>query len=108
MKKLSRIIASSRRWETPHYWVYAECDRCGEKLRARVNLYNDLSINFAKSRRKNTYFTRKTLMGNGPCFNPIEVELTFDSKRVLIEHTIRGGQWISEAQFQPITDLSEE
>jgi hypothetical protein len=106
LKKLSSMIASSQRKETPHLWVYAECDRCGEKLRARVNLYNDLSIQFAKIGRKNTYFTHKKLIGNGPCFNAIEVELTFDRNRMLIDHTIQGGRWIGEKDFQPTDDLS--
>lgn len=82
------------------YWVYVQCDHCKEKLHTRINLYNDLSVRYADTESKTTYFCRKTLIGSEKCFHPIEVELTFDEQRKLIDKKIQGGQFISEEEYQ--------
>jgi hypothetical protein len=85
----------------PHgLWVYARCDRCGEALRARVDLRHDLSPHYGADERVASYFCRKTLIGSGPCFQPVEVELTFDKHRRLIEQEIDGGTFIEAEAFE--------
>jgi hypothetical protein len=80
------------------YWVIVRCKRCGETLRARINLHNDLSVNYGEGEADTTYFVRKTLMGTGRCFQRVEVELTFDKDRNLMDRKITGGEFIdSEA-----------
>jgi hypothetical protein len=81
-------------------WVYVQCDDCGEKLHTRINLYNDLSVRYADTETETTYFCRKTLIGSEKCFRPIEVELTFDEQRKLIDKKIHGGQFISKEEYQ--------
>jgi hypothetical protein len=75
-------------------WVAVRCNRCGETLRARVDLQHDLSIEYGES--ATTYFCRKVLIGEGHCFQRVEVELTFDSDRRLINREISGGQFVEE------------
>ncbi len=70
---------------------HVKCNRCGEPLECRVDLDNDLSLND----EGNSYFARKGLMGSNLCFQQIEVELTFDSARQLLEKTITGGEFAS-------------
>lgn len=82
------------------YWVYVLCNRCNEKLRTTVNLSNDLSIRYGESDADDTYFTRKTIIGRDLCFQPIEVELTFDRKRNLIDRQIQGGRFITEEEYE--------
>lgn len=82
------------------YWVYVQCDDCGEKLHTRINLYNDLSVRYADTESETTYFCRKTLIGSEQCFRPIEVELIFDEQRKLIDKKIRGGQFLSQDEYQ--------
>ncbi|KPK94969.1 MAG: hypothetical protein AMJ88_02410 [Anaerolineae bacterium SM23_ 63] len=82
------------------YWVFVRCDDCSEKLQTRINLYNDLSVQYDDTEDKTTYFCRKTLIGSEQCFRPIEVELTFDEQRKLIDKRIQGGQFISEEEYQ--------
>lgn len=65
------------------------CSRCGEQIEGRVNLLNDLSADDEGT----GYHVRKVLMGSGHCFQRIEVELTFDSERHLIEKRIEGGRF---------------
>ena len=96
-KKLSDIFYSSGGHDDRAYWIYARCNRCGEKVRARVDLSNNLSVNYNGG--KNTYFCRKVLIGEERCFEKIEVEFTYDQNRKLIDRQITGGQFISEEEF---------
>ena len=96
-KKLSNLFSSPGGGDTRAYWVYARCNRCGEIIRARVDLSNDLSLDYEGE--GTTYFTRKILIGEQRCFERIEVRLTFDKDRKLINREISGGEFISEEQF---------
>ena len=102
MNILNRIkdLFTSAADDRSAYWVYVQCNDCGEKLHTRINLYNDLSVRYAESEKETTYFCRKTLIGSEQCFRPIEVEMTFDEQRNLIDKKIDGGQFISEEEYQ--------
>ena len=97
-KVIDRIRTASGE-DSSAYWLYVKCDQCGEKLRARVNLHNDLSIHYSETAGSYTYFCRKAIIGSERCFFPIEIELTFDHQRNLKDSKIQGGQFISEAEF---------
>jgi len=73
--------------------VVVKCNRCGEVIRARVNLYHDLSMEFDET-GKPIYFCRKVLIGEKHCFQRIEVELTYDANRRLLRKEINGGQFV--------------
>lgn len=98
-KKLASLFTPEGARETYAYWLYVQCDRCGEKIRSRVDLRNDLSVHYGETDRDTIYFCRKTLMGSGRCFQQIEVELTFDGRRQLVERQIRGGRFITEEEY---------
>lgn len=91
-KRLARILSPARETETPVYLVHARCDRCGEQLSARVNLYHDLSIEYGGQQA--TYHCRKVLLGEGRCFQKVEVWLTFDQDRQITDCQISGGTFI--------------
>lgn len=97
-KLIDRIRAAGEE-DTSAYWLYVKCDHCGEKLRTRVDLYNDLSIHYSETGGSNTFFCRKAIIGSERCFSPIEIELTFDHQRSLVDRKIRGGQFISKVEF---------
>jgi len=73
-----------------YYAFNVKCKRCGEIIEGRVDLDNDLSMND----EGDGYLARKGLMGGNRCFQQIEVELTFDSSRQLIEKKISGGTFM--------------
>lgn len=72
------------------YWVHVRCAKCGETLKGRVDLRNELSWRDDAE----GFWVRKTLIGSGRCFNPVEVILYFDENRRLTEREITGGQFI--------------
>ena len=74
------------------YTFTVKCKRCGEVIEGRVNLNNDLSVEYENGH--DVYFVRKTLMGNGKCFQQIEVELKFNFDRKLLEKHSVGGEFV--------------
>ena len=95
IKKLATLMAATGQGgEVNSYWIAVQCDRCGETVRARVSMSNDLSTEYDENGNVTGYFCRKVLVGPQRCFQPIEVTLKFDAKRKLVERTIAGGKFV--------------
>jgi hypothetical protein len=105
LKKLSDLFSPpggrSERRDEAGYWIAVRCKRCGETLRTRVNLHNDLSIEYGEGEGDTTYFCRKVLIGDKLCFQRVEVELTFDSQRKLVDRQITGGEFVDGEEGRP-------
>ena len=86
------------------HYEYVRCNRCGERLAARVNMRNDLSIAYDDSSGRDHYFCRKVVMGSGMCFQKIEIDLIFDTKRNLQDRKISGGKFISRQEYEESLD----
>lgn len=80
--------------QSSFYDIPVRCRRCGEVLIARINLQNDLSIDYERG----GYYVRKLVSGSGAnrCFQAIEVRLTFDQDKQLIDREIAGGTFVDE------------
>lgn len=78
--------------EKRYYIFQVKCNRCGEIIEGRVDLDNDLSLEFEDNR--NVYFVRKGLLGANRCFQQIEVDMKFTSTRELIERSAQGGTFV--------------
>jgi len=96
-KKIFASISKPTTSDARSSRVYVRCNRCGEAIRARINLSNDLSINYDDGGTK--YFCRKTIIGEGRCFQRIEIELTYGKNRNVINREIQGGQFISKKEY---------
>jgi hypothetical protein len=82
------------------FWLYVQCDRCGEKIRVRVSREHDLSADFdGGGDMPSGFYTHKEIIGRN-CFNRIQVDLTFNSGRVQTEQTIRGGKFITREEYE--------
>jgi hypothetical protein len=75
-----------------YYTFSVKCRRCGEIIEGRVDLNNDLSVEYKAD--GDIYYARKILMGVNKCFQRMEVELKFTSSRELLEQHITGGEFI--------------
>lgn len=75
--------------------VYARCGKCGEVLHTRVDLYHDLSVEYGDRREEDKYFSRKVLMGDSGCFQRVELNLTFDRDRRLVDADAQGGEYLT-------------
>ena len=80
------------------YYIFkVKCKRCGEILEGRVDVDNDLSVEYEGS--GDTYYCRKVLIGDGKnlCYQQIEVGLKFNANRKLLERRIeQGGDFVEE------------
>lgn len=78
--------------------IYVLSQRCREPLSADIDLLNSLS---QAEESDATYYTRKMIQSSGAnrCFAQVEVELWFDSNRVLLRHEVHGGRWLTETEY---------
>jgi hypothetical protein len=97
-KKFSSLFSSGTK-SGDTLWLAVKCKRCGEIIRARVNLNNDLSPNYEEGQTDPTYFCRKVIIGDQGCFQRIEVELSFDAHRQIIERKITGGYFVDSQEI---------
>ena len=88
-----RLLSGTASKTEKRYYVFqVKCKRCGEIIEGRVDLDNDLSLEYEDD--QSVYFGRKVLMGSGHCFQQIEVEMKFTSSRELIEKQVQGGTFV--------------
>jgi len=101
LQKLSKILSSSPSPKTDRaYYLYVQCSKCGEKLRARVDVWNELTPEYdGHSDNVTSYYCRKVLVGEKMCYQPIELRLKFDKNHKLVEQTILGGKFIEQAEY---------
>ena len=90
---LKKLFSNTPAKPEKRYHVFqVKCNHCGEIIEGRVDLDNDLSLEFEDNR--NVYFGRKVLIGSGHCFQQIDVEMKFASSRELIEQQAQGGTFV--------------
>ena len=99
-KLVSLFSPSQARREGNVLWLYVRCNRCGEVIRNRVNLTSEASAAAYDDRGRPTgYLVRKTLVGSRRCYQPIEVTLTLDARRQVVEQAIEGGQFVTAEDY---------
>jgi hypothetical protein len=89
------------------HWVYVQCRRCGEPLKGRIDLRNEVSL----ADSGEGWIVRKGLVGSGArrCFQTVEVTLTFDSqKQQVVEHEINGGTFLTEDEYEGLLKEQED
>ena len=98
LKKLGKIFSATPSSDKSRIvYLYVQCSRCGEKLQARVDTWNELTPDYdGNSDDPSSYFCRKVLVGEKLCFQPIELSLTFDKNRKLTDQKISGGKYIEQ------------
>jgi hypothetical protein len=70
------------------------CNKCGAKVRVRVSLANDLSMD-----DEGGYVLRKDIMDDH-CFQLMRAELHFDERRRVLSRELSGGEFISEEEWR--------
>ncbi len=73
---------------------YVRGHKCGAISRLRINRSNDMSRN-----DDDVLFVRKVVV-DSVCYGQVEVELTFDNSYREIGRTIRGGEFVTAAEWQ--------
>jgi hypothetical protein len=92
MNFLKKLFAAPQKHEKRYYTFSVKCLRCGETIEGRVDLNNDPSVEYEEG--GDVYYARKVLVGEGRCFQRVEVRFKFTSQRALLEREITGGEFI--------------
>ena len=93
MNFLQKLFGGSSAKPEKRYYIFqVKCLRCGEIIEGRVDIDNDLSVEYEDG--GDVFYARKVLMGDGRCFQRMEVELKFSASRELTERQITGGEFI--------------
>jgi hypothetical protein len=98
LEQLSRFLSPRRRTTERYQTIYVKCKRCGEKISARVDMWNELSPDYEGGTM--SYYCRKVLMGSSICFQKIEVVLRYDGNRRLVDQEVIGGEAIEREEFE--------
>jgi lysyl-tRNA synthetase class I len=96
-KKLATLFSATSGSSANWYPIAVQCNRCGEVLHAQINLSNDLSVEYDEAENVSGYICRKALLGEQRCFQQVEVTLTFDAKRKLIDRKVENGKFVDGA-----------
>jgi hypothetical protein len=90
---LKNLFGGSPAKPEKHYHTFkVKCNRCGEVIEGRIDLDNDLSIEYEDNRE--VYISRKGIMGSGRCFQQIDVTMRFSSTKAVIDEQIQGGTFV--------------
>ncbi|MEW5959054.1 MAG: hypothetical protein AB1801_15080 [Chloroflexota bacterium] len=95
LDSLKSIFAGGPSGDQSSYWLYVRCRRCGEAIKTRIDLNNDLSLN-----DEGGFVVNKTLIGRKFCFERVEVSLTFDANRRLLDRHISRGDFLTAAEYE--------
>lgn len=85
------------------YWIYVRCSRCHEVIKTRIDLQNSLSQS-----DEGGYVIHKTLVGSRLCFERIEVTLTFDHNRRLLDRDVAHGEFITRQDYEAAQSAKPE
>ncbi|MEF3274132.1 MAG: hypothetical protein K6356_06985 [Chloroflexus sp.] len=96
MQWLRRLFGRTE--EAPFLLLHVRCGRCGAVVQTRINLYNDLSVEYDDREEMIGYWIRKELMDDR-CFRLMTAELRFDRQRRLLSQEISGGQIITAEEY---------
>lgn len=93
MNLLQKLFGGTPKPEQRYYAFSVKCRRCGEVISGRVDLNNDLSVEYEAG--GDVFHARKILIGENRCFQRIEVELKFNASRDLLEQHVTGGEFVA-------------
>ena len=94
LKQIVTLFQSTSSMDRSAYWLSVKCNRCGEVVRARIDLNNELSTEYGEGGETQAYICRKVLIGEQLCFQPLEVTLKFDADRKLSDRQVNGGLFV--------------
>ncbi|MFZ9857095.1 MAG: hypothetical protein ACO3F2_02000 [Roseiflexaceae bacterium] len=82
--------------------IYARCQRCQSPVHVRLDVFNDLAVEYNERGDINGYVVRKALM-DAKCFRVMQAEIWFDAQRNETQRTLEGGEFIDADTFAQLT-----
>jgi hypothetical protein len=101
--RLRKLFAGSSQGDAAGIYFYVKCGKCGAPVKIRVDRRHDLQRDFDQS----GYILQKEVM-DGTCFRIFNFTVRFDSRYHIVEREIDGGAFITEEEYQSLTEASRE
>ncbi|HCR72393.1 MAG TPA: hypothetical protein DIW23_13170 [Anaerolineae bacterium] len=93
MNFLKKLFSSSSPQPQRNDFTFTiKCKRCGEEIQGRIDLVNDLSVEYEDDNE--IYYSRSEERRENRCFQRIEVHFKFLANKTLIDKDIFGGEFI--------------
>lgn len=92
MNFLKKLFPPRQPYIKSYYTFNIKCKRCGETITGRIDLDNDLSVEYEEG--GDVFYARKVLIGENKCFQRMEANFKFNAERQVIEKEIIGGEFI--------------
>ncbi|MCI0347440.1 MAG: hypothetical protein L0221_18685 [Chloroflexi bacterium] len=80
-------------------YLYVRCSRCGDVVRVRINMANELQQDFGEADGVAGYSLRKGVV-DSKCFRPIQVAVKFDGRRRETSREIEGGEFVGPEEYE--------
>lgn len=92
MDFLKKLFTPRQVYKKEYYTFTVKCKRCGETITGRIDVDNDLSVEYEEG--GDVFYARKVLIGENKCFQRVEANFKFDANRKMIEQEVIGGEFI--------------
>ena len=97
---IKRALGGSSESKDNGLYYFVRCDHCGDRVRVRVSPTSELQQEFdEKGDAVRGYAVRKVVIDQR-CFRPIEVRLTYNSRRREETREIEGGTFLTAEEFE--------
>ena len=97
LDSMKSLLGGGEQQDKTGYYVHVRCNRCGEAIKTRIDMRNDLS-----RLEEGGFVVHKTLVGSQRCFERVEVTLTFEENRKLLDREIVRGEFITREEFEEV------
>ena len=92
---LGRLFGKGEARDPDALWLYVRCDRCGQKLKVRVDRRHDLVRDYESG----GYQLNKEIM-DGTCFSLMMARLRFDAGQRIVSQKLEGGTLLTREAFE--------
>ena len=98
MMWLRRLLGGRNSADNRILHLYVECNHCHTPVHVRVDVYNDLTLEYDDREQAVGYVLRKEIM-DARCFRLMHAEILFDTGRRETRRTVEGGVFVDESVY---------
>ena len=88
------------------YWLYVQCNKCGEALRVRVDRRWDLAQEFGQDDTVSGHSLNKDVVGSQRCFQAIHVHQELDRSYKVKKQEITNGKFLTKQEYEAVRQVA--
>ncbi len=95
---LWRLLSGVNKRDGRILHLYVACNNCHTPVHVRIDVYNDLTLEYGDREQAVGYVLRKEIM-DSRCFRLMHAEILFDTTRRETQRTVDGGVFVDESVY---------